>query len=628
MQQENSNESSAETDIAVLADQALQHYQEGRLQEAREICLGILHRQQRPDAILILAKIAHEKREFGEAVERYRQFLNIVPDHAQTHYYLGLVLEELGHPGRAIEHYRKSIAISDDDAAVHSRLADACGKLKRWNDATEAYQQVLSIRADDVGTMIKLGNAFVAAQSFTESIAVYERALEIRPDSARLYGHLGTSHQRMGQLRRAIECFEKALQLRPDDVSMRIDLARVLRQLGKAEEALVLLEKAIELEPDDDEAHINLASTLRQLGQANLAVKRLGEFLAINPACARAYHQISIMKPRQELIPVVERLLGEPKLPRNDAIYCHFALGNLFDSDKSFGQAFRHFQRANALQREIIDYDASENRQTVDRLIKVYSRDFFEGKRGFGSASKLPVFIVGMPRSGTTLVEQILSSHPSIHGAGEVEALHGVNRSIARQLQHASPNPECMSLIDEDMAGEFSAQYLQELTERCPTADRITDKLPGNFIRIGLIKTLFPDARIVHCQRDPLDNCISLFFHNFKLLHSSFELTELGESYLDYQRLMSYWQTLFPEEMFTVQYEELVMNQEEVTRHLIDYVGLDWDDRCIDFHNNERNVMTPSNLQVRQPIYKSSMNRWKRYEKHIQPLIAVLQQEL
>jgi hypothetical protein len=212
-----------------------------------------------------------------------------------------------------------------------------------------------------------------------------------------------------------------------------------------------------------------------------------------------------------------------------------------------------------------------------------------------------------------------------IHGAGEIEAFPATNHSIAQQLKYAKPAPECMSLIDQKMAEEYSSLYLQELSHHSPGAERITDKQPGNFVRIGLIKTLFPDARIIHCQRNPLDNCISLFFHCFKPLKASFELTELAQYYRDYQRLMSHWQTIFPGEILTVRYEELVVDQERVSRQLIDYLGLEWDEKCIDFHNNQRNVMSPSNIQVRQPMYKSSMNKWKNFEKHIQPLINVLQ---
>jgi tetratricopeptide (TPR) repeat protein len=626
MQQENSNDNSIEKDIAALSDMALQHYQEGRLQQAQDVCQRILRKQQRPDAILILAKIAHEQGDFKVAIERYQQFLEIMPNHAQTHYNLGLVLNKLGRTERAVEHLKRSIEKAADNVAARRQLGNAYTKLQRWEEAIKAYRQVLAIQADDVDTIIKLGNVFIAAQLFTDSILLYEQALTILPDNALLHRQLGASLQRMGQMEKAIKCFEQALRLRPDYADVRIDLARVLRQLGRAEEALVPLGEAIDLEPNDGEAHISLALTLRQLGQTELAIERLEQFLTIRPTCGSAYYHISTMKPRQELIPVVEKLVSDAQLPIGDAIYCHFALGNFLDSGNSFDQAFRHFLRANTLQRETFTYHAEENIQTIDRLMKVYSKGFFQGKRQFGCASQLPVFIVGMPRSGTTLVEQILASHPLVHGGGEIEAFAGVNHSIAQQLKHANPPPDCMSLIDRRIVEEYSERYLEELELHCPTAARITDKQPGNFVRIGLIKTLFPEARIVHCQRNPLDNCISLFFHCFMPLKCSFELTELGQYYLDYQRLMSHWQNLFPGEIFTVRYEELVVDQERVSKQLIDYLGLEWDEKCLDFHNNERNVMSPSNMQVRQPMYKNSMNRWKNYEQHLQPLIEVLQQ--
>ncbi len=626
MQQENSNDNSVDKDVAVLADRALQHYQEGRLQDAQDVCHQILRRQQRPDAILILGMIAHEQRNFEVAVERYQQFLEQMPDHAQTHIKLGVVLEELGRTEPAIEHYKKSITITADNAAVHSHLGDAYRKLQRWEEAIEAYQQVLAIQAEDVVTVIKLGNVFYAAQRWPESIPLYEQALALQPDNAKVHRHFGAALQKMGQTKKAIDCFEQALRLSPDFVRARNDLALVLRQLGRAREALVQFEHVMDLKPDDVGAHINLALTLRQLGQTQLALERLEQFLSIRPTCGEAYYHISMMRPEQDLIPVVEKLLSDPALPNGDAMYCHFTLGNVFDSDKSFDQAFSHFLKANRLQRETFTYDPKENSEVFDRTIKVYSKRFFQGKDKFGSASQLPVFIVGLPRSGTTLVEQILSSHALVHGAGELDALPGINLSIAEQLKHANPRPELITPFNKKIAEKFSAQYLRELTLHCTTAARITDKLPENFARIGLIKTLFPDARIIHCQRNPLDNCISLFFHCFMGFTCSFDLTELGQYYLQYQSLMSHWQNLFPGEIFNVQYEELVMNQETVSKQLVDFIGLEWDENCMDFHANERAVMSPSNIQVRQPMYNTSIDRWKHYEKHLQPLIEVLQQ--
>ncbi len=626
MQHRETNDKSVATDVAALSSMAMDHFKKGRLQQAKEVCQQILRKKQRPDVILILGMIAHEQREFEAAVERYKQFLGLMPNHKKTHFKMGLVLEELGRTEPAIEHYKKSIGIAADNVAALRKLGDACSKLKRWDEAIEAYQQVLALQADDVVTIIKLGNVFYAAQLMTKTILLYEKALALLPDDSELHRNLGAAQQKMGQTKKAIDCFEQALRLRPDHIGARNDLALLLRQLDRAEEALVQFDQVIDLKPDDVDAHINVALTHRQLDQAQLAVERLEQFLSIRPTCGEAYYQISIMRPMQELIPVVEKLAGDPALPNGDAMYCHFALGNLLNGGKFFDKAFDHFLKANKLHRATYSFDPAENSHFFDRTIKVFSKHFFKRMGKVGSESQLPVFIVGLPRSGTTLVEQILCSHAQVHGAGELQAIPAISLSIAQHLSHAGPPPECMSHIDKKMVEEHAAQYFQELAFHCPPAERITDKQPGNFVKIGLIKTLFPNAHIIHCQRSPLDNCISLFFHCFMALKCSFDLPELGQYYLQYQRLMSHWHKLFPDEIFNVQYEELVMNQETVSKQLVDFIGLEWDEKCMDFHTNKRPVMSPSNFQVRQPMYKTSIDRWKHYEKHLQPLIEVLQQ--
>ncbi len=613
-------------DSAALSQKALQHFKEGRLQQAQDECLALLQNQQHPGAILILGWIAHQQRELDVAVKRYQQYLGLRPKDAEAHYTLGLVFKELGRTELAIEHFNQSISIVADNAAVHKQLGDAYSKLQRLEEAIKPYETALALQADDVVTRINLGNVFHGLHRYTQSIQLYQQALTMQPDNVQVHRHLGASYQRMGQTQEAMKCFEQALSLRPDYVDARIKLAEVLRELGRAEEALVQVEQVTDLKPDETQAHVILALILRELGQAELAIERFERLLSTEPRCGHLYYQIAMLKPKQELIPILEKLISDPSLPNGDAIFCHFALGNIHRGSNSFDQAFSHFLEANTLYRKTFVYDAKEHALLIDRLIKVYSKRFFQRKHQFGSASQLPVFILGMPRSGTTLVEQIISSHPKVYGAGELQAISAIILTISQQLEHANLYPECMTLFDKEMAEEYSARYLQELALHSATAKHITDKFPGNYFKIGLIKTLFPDARIIHCQRNPLDSCISIFFHCIQDWKWSFELTELGQYYLDYQRLMSHWQKLFPGEIFTVQYEELVMDQERVSKQLIDYLGLEWDEKCLDFHNNERDVRTISNMQVRQPMYKNSMNRWKHYEKHLQPLIDVLQQ--
>ncbi len=626
MQHRNTNDQSVNEDSEALSREALQHFKKGRLRQAEDVCQRLLQKQKSAGPLLILGWIAHQKRDLDVAVERYQEYLGLKPKDAEARYTLGLALEELERTDLAIEHYKKSIAIVATNAAVHRKLGDAYCKLYQLDEAIEPYHAALALKADDVGTIISLGNVFHGLHRYTQSIPLYQQAISMQPDNVHVHRHLGASLQRMGQAKEALACFEQALSLRPDYFDARIKLAEVLRELGRAEEALVQVEKVIDLKPDETQAHIILALILRELGQSELAVERFERLLVTAPGCGHLHYQISMLEPRQEQIPAIEKRISDPELPIVDAVFCHFALGNILRRSKSYDRAFSHFLEANTLYRKTYVYDAREHAVLVDGLIEAYSKSYFRRKHQFGSASRLPVFILGMPRSGSTLVEQIISSHASVHGAGELQAISSIILTISQQLEYANPYPECMSLFDKKMTEEYSERYLQELALHCPDAKHITDKFPGNYYKIGLIKTLLPDAKIIHCQRNPLDSCLSIFFHCIPDWQWSFDLTELGKYYLDYQRLMSHWQNLFPGEIFTVQYEDLVMEQEKVSKQMIEYLGLEWDEKCLDFHNNERDVRTISNMQVRKPMYKNSMNRWKHYEKHLQPLIELLGQ--
>ena len=623
----NDSDHATDTEVASLAYLARHHYRSGRLQQAKDACRRILDRQQHAEAILLLGMIAHEQRDLETAAEHYGRFLELEPSHARTHYHLGLALHQLDRTDLAVGHLRQSVSIDDGNRNAHLQLGDTCTQLGRWHEAAEAYGRALELDGDDIATTIKLGNTLLATQQFADAVDLYEQAGDAFPENAPFHRHLGAVLHRMGQTQRSIDCFEEALRLRPDYAKARIDYALVLRQLGRTERARDQLQEAIRVSPEEVDGHLSLALTFRQEGRTDLAIQRLEELLAARPGCGAAYHHIALIKPSRDLAPRVEKLLADPRLPRDDAVHCHFALGSTLDaSDASDAteRAFRHYQTANSLQRRAISYDPDANTELFERLIATYSKDFLERNRSFGNPSRLPVFIVGLPRSGTTLVEQILASHGSVHGAGEIESLAGVNHSIARKFRDSGPAPECMSSIDGQTVDEFSARHLAELKLRSPTATRVVDKLPGNFVRVGLIKTLFPDAYVVHCTRSPLDTCLSLYFHYFQALACSFDLRELGRYFLDYRRLMAHWEAVFPGGIFEVCYEELVAEAEQTSRTLIDYLDLEWDEGCLAFHENQRRVMSPSNIQVRRPMYSTSIERWRRYERHLGPLMEIL----
>jgi len=374
------------------------------------------------------------------------------------------------------------------------------------------------------------------------------------------------------------------------------------------------------------EAQNNLGSLFQSMGQMEASIACYEKALAMNPEYSEAQYNLSKIKPEQKQIPIIEKKLKNPTVSELDSIHYHFALGYILNNANSYEKAFEHFCKANSLKRKAKFYNSQSHSDFIDSLIEIYSKNYFQDKITCGSESELPVFILGMPRSGTTLVEQIVSSHPQVYGAGELETIRQIEKAITKQYESSLSYPECMSSCDKSTTLKLSSEYLEKLTNNSNEAIRVTDKMPRNFLRIGLIKTLLPKARIIHCQRNALDTCTSIYLNYGN--GYSFNLAELGQYYLDYVRLMKHWHNLFPSQILDVKYEELVMHQERVSRQLIEYLGLEWDEKCLDFHKNKRIVNTSSFLQVRQPIYNNSINRWKHYEKHLGPLIEILQHHI
>ncbi len=260
-----------------------------------------------------------------------------------------------------------------------------------------------------------------------------------------------------------------------------------------------------------------------------------------------------------------------------------------------------------------------------DRLIATFTPEFFEAQTSPGSDSERPVFILGMPRSGTTLVEQIIARHPLAFGAGELMTRNRVTWTLPAALKSGTTYPECAALMDERFTDEAANGYLKELRQLPDAAVRVTDKMPNNFRHIGLIARLFPRARIIHCQRNPMDICLSCYFLDFRgRLGFAYDLTHLGQYYRQYERLMAHWKKVSPIPILDVRYEDLIADSEAVSRRMIDYCGLEWDDACLAHDETERPVMTASHWQARQPIYKTSVERWRHYERHLEPLSRAL----
>jgi len=648
------------TDISERLKTGLEHHQSGRFREAEAIYQSILKEYpQHPDALHLLGVLALQVgqaemavnlferavkakpdepefinmcgeayrmlKNYDAAISRYKQALAIKPEFAGAHNNLGNTFVELHRFEDAISCYQKAIAINPGFPMSHNNMGIALKALGRPQEAIAHHKQAIAIMPAYAEAHSSLGNALQALGRQEEALVHHKQALAIRPDYAEAHSNLGNTLKELGRADEAIGHYKQALAIQPNFAMAHYNFGIVLDELGRPEEAVSRYEQAIAINPDYAEAHHNLANTLDELGRKEDAVKHYEKALAIKPDYAEAHRNLTRLEPDPNQVSAIEELLANPLLSETDAIHCHFALGKIYRKLNNFDKAFEHYGKGNTLKRKAISYNSQNFSTYVDRLIDTYSEKYFQETSASGSESELPVFILGMPRSGTSLVEQIVSSHTRVHGAGELTSLARFEASLARQFESPTSYPECMPQCYNSVALDFAEEYLKEL--RCHSHDAvcITDKMPSNFIRIGLIKTLFPKARIIHCRRNALDTCTSNFLNYFATGNEySFDLGDLGKYYLDYEKLMAHWENLFSAEILTVQYEELVMHQERVSRQLVEYLGLEWDERCLDFHENKRAVHNFSSMDVRQPIYARSIDRWKHYEKQLGPLIALL----
>jgi Sulfotransferase family len=305
-------------------------------------------------------------------------------------------------------------------------------------------------------------------------------------------------------------------------------------------------------------------------------------------------------------------------------------LGHLLDRAGSTDEAFEQFKQGNALRRSLLQqsgaaFDAAAHSRRIDRTIFFFSPDFLQRNQEFGLPTDVPVFIVGMPRSGSTLVEQILSQHSQVHGAGELKDVHRLVANLPARLGSTAEYPECLAELDATTARELAEAHLQRLTRRSGAAARVTDKMLDNFLHLGLLATLFPRARVIHCRRDPRDVCLSCYFNYFNGLPFTWDLDDLGRYYRDYERLMAHWGAVLALPILDVAYEDLVADLESQCRRLVDFCGLAWEEQCLRYNENRRVVQTMSKLQVRQPIYTSSVGRWRHYAAQLEPLLQALQ---
>ena len=437
--------------------------------------------------------------------------------------------------------------------------------------------------------------------------------------------------------RNASSTFLLALEAGPEKPEQCAMIGNALLELGNTEFAIAAYERGAQIAPTSADAAATLAGALVLLGRAEEARRALGQALALQPQHGRALSFRSLLNQNKlgdADLAQLQRLATEPSTPALDRTFIEFAISAALENRGEFDQAIAHCTSAHglksALEKSSGDhYNRDAHKRDVDRQMHLVTEQFLKERQGYGDPSALPILVVGMPRSGTTLVEQIIASHPEADGAGELQHLQFLARRLPVTLAVDQPYPDCLEALTRPLSRRLGNYYMRVLklyARRGKT--RVVDKMWANYLRLALVALIAPNARVIHCRRDPLDTCVSCYFQNFMhplpFLH---DLGDLGFYYRQYARLMDHWAAVKPLPILDVDYETLVADQEKVTREIVAFCGLDWNDRCLAFHETDRFVQTASSQQVRRPIYSSSIERWRNYEEHLDPLRRAIEAE-
>lgn len=563
----------------------------------------------------------------AEAQAKYQAICKREPQDADAWFFLGIIHGQLGVMAQSEYCSRKATQLAPNSHAAWDNLGLALMHQGKRPEAARCFTRALEINPQDEQAHNNLGTLLRDQGELDKAFAHYRRAIELKPDYSEAYNNLGNMYHDRSQIREARACYERALQIDPRYVDAHYNRGMALQKMGQYEAALESYNLVLTLAPGHIDAMTGIANVYEKQSEYQKTCDMLRPIFDAGHATVSAAITFAAAARRlnrhQEAIEVMEKLLMRKDLSLVQRQELHFSLGSLYDDLRQYDPAFAHFEKGNTA-RPYPD-DADSKPAYFQTLIDTFSADALKRLPRSRLASERPIFIVGMPRSGTTLVEQILSSHPDVFGGGELRGIEDAIDVLRCATAAHMPYPSFIPQTTPEAVDAAAQKYLDLLDALSPTAARITDKMPHNFLHLGVIEMIFPKAKIIHCTREPLDSCLSIYFHNFNANHPyTTDLAALGMYYNQYLRLMQHWESTLSIPIHTVSYEALVADQEKGTRELLDYCGLAWDPACLRFHENKRVVTTPSYQQVRRPMYKSSVQRWKNYEAHLKPLLDAL----
>jgi tetratricopeptide (TPR) repeat protein len=571
-----------------------------------------------------------ERGEVEEAIVACRRAIELRPNSAEAHANLGVLFSDQGKHDEAVTEFHQAIRNDPNSARSYFSLGLSLSAQDKLDDAVAACRQAIRIRRNYAEAHSLLGVLLCRQGKLDEAVAAHRHAIRAKPDYAEAHSNLGIALRLQDKFDEAVAAFKAAIRLRPDDADLHANLGRALHQKNEVEAAIAAFRRAVTLRSDFAEAHNNLGLALRTLGRLSESRAALEEAVRLAPrnaAYRRSLGEIAPFVSGDSRLAAMELMTRDSaSLSVDERIDLHFALGKAYEDLGRHAEAFRQWVNGNALKRRHIAYDEAETLEALERIRAAFTPEIVRARSNVGQPSAVPIFIVGMPRSGTTLVEQILASHPRVFAGGELPHFAAAVNGMRTIVDGSVGLPQLgVSLTDADIR-DLGARYLAETTRLAPSAARITDKMPANFKFVGLIHLALPNATIIHAVRDPVDTCLSCFSKLFSEgQNHTYDLAELGRYYRGYQALMAHWRRVLPHgRILDVRYEDVVGDLEGLARRVVGHCGLDWDPRCLEFHRTERPVRTASATQVRQPIYESSIGRSQMHTPFLGPLLAEL----
>ena len=573
----------------------------GRIEVARAAFAQLMHDPQCGiDAHRGLASVAWRQGQPETGVQLLRVALGQNPDHADARADLALMLLMVGRADESLEHWERRLQLMPQDSLG-------------WHN---------------------YGKALAWAGHDGRAAAAFDKALQLQPDQEKTYEAYARALADAGRPDAAEGIWRRAIDQLPSSQGPLLGLAQLLFEQSRLEECLRIYRDGAQRLPTSPEMHLGLGQLLEDFGDRAGAEAEFRRALELRPQWALPVEALLTLlrkNAREEDLRAAREILDDPARPPADHANAGFGLGKALDARGDYDGAFDAWRRANeARRRQIGPFDRARAASRVDRSIQQFDKRFFEARAGWGSRSDRPVFVLGMPRSGTTLVEQILSAHPEVEGCGELTDLPRVARALPRQAGTLLHWPQAADALNQDLVARAADDYLQGVLRKHPSqALRLVDKAPSNYLHIGLILLMFPRATILWCRRDPRDIGVSIYSENFGLgqKHST-DLADIGFYFRQHIRLMRHWLEVSGSRITQCRYEELIADPEVQSRRLVEAAGLAWDERCLKFHEDTRPVLTPSRWQVRSPIYQAAAGRWQRYEQYLQPLLESLGEDV